>query len=59
MNAAAELTGLGIPITARLDVVEQLRKHADAVAKLYAHLFLGDLAPSTRSPARRPVAAGL
>lgn len=43
MNAAAELTGLGIPITRSLDVVEQLRKHADAVAKLYVDLFLGEI----------------
>ena len=43
MNAAAELTGLGIPINRSLDVVEQLRKHADAVAKLYVDLFLGEI----------------
>ncbi|MEQ3553089.1 MerR family transcriptional regulator [Pseudonocardia nematodicida] len=43
MNAAAELTGLGIPIGRSLDVVEQLRKHADGVAKLYVDLFLGEI----------------
>ncbi|WP_344020553.1 MerR family transcriptional regulator [Pseudonocardia kongjuensis] len=43
MTAAAELTGLGIPINRSLDVVEQVRKHADAVAKLYVDLFLGEI----------------
>lgn len=43
MNAAADLTGLGIPVSRSLDVVEQLRKHADGVAKIYVELFLGEI----------------
>ena len=43
MTAAADLTGLGIPISRSLDVVEQLRKHADGIAKLYVELFLGEI----------------
>lgn len=43
MNAAADLTGLGIPIERSLDVVEQMRKHADGIAKTYVDLFLGEI----------------
>ncbi|MDQ4117790.1 MAG: MerR family transcriptional regulator [Actinomycetota bacterium] len=43
MNAAADLTGLGIPVERSLDVVEQLRKHADGIAKIYVELFLGEV----------------
>lgn len=43
MTAAEDLTGLGIPIERSLDVVEQLRKHADGIAKLYVELFLGEV----------------
>jgi DNA-binding transcriptional MerR regulator len=43
MNAASDLTGLGIPVERSLDVVEQLRKHADGIAKIYVDLFLGEI----------------
>ena len=43
MEAAAGLRGLGIPLGRALDVVEQLRKHADGIAKLYVELFLGEV----------------
>lgn len=43
MTAAADLSGLGIPIAKSLDVVEQMRKHADGIAKIYVDLFLGEI----------------
>ena len=43
MSAAADLHALGIPLARSLDVVEQLRKHADGIAKLYVDLFLGEV----------------
>ena len=43
MESAAGLRGLGIPLGRALDVVEQLRKHADGIAKIYVELFLGEV----------------
>jgi DNA-binding transcriptional MerR regulator len=43
MDAAHDLFGLGIPLGRSLDVVEQLRKHADGIAKIYVDLFLGEV----------------
>ncbi len=43
MGAAQEMVDLGIPLSRSLDVVEQLRKHADGIAKLYVELFLGEV----------------
>jgi DNA-binding transcriptional MerR regulator len=43
MGAAAAMVDLGIPLNRSLDVVEQLRKHADGIAKLYVELFLGEV----------------
>jgi hypothetical protein len=34
---------MGIPLTRSLDVVEQLRKHAEGIAKLYVELFLNQV----------------
>jgi DNA-binding transcriptional MerR regulator len=42
-RAGAELTRLGIPITTRLDVQEQLFKHADGVAAVFVKLFLDQI----------------
>jgi DNA-binding transcriptional MerR regulator len=43
MGAAQSMVDLGIPPARALDVVEQLRKHADGIAKLYVELFLGEV----------------
>jgi DNA-binding transcriptional MerR regulator len=43
MAAAQTMVDMGIPLTRSLDVVEQLRKHADGIAKLYVDLFLGEV----------------
>ena len=39
-RASAELAALGIPAEAALEVAAQLRKHSDAVAKVFAALFI-------------------
>jgi DNA-binding transcriptional MerR regulator len=39
-RASAELAALGIPAETALDVAAQLRKHSDAVAKVFAGLFI-------------------
>ncbi|WP_051342665.1 MerR family transcriptional regulator [Pseudonocardia spinosispora] len=43
MGVAQSMVGMGIPLTRSLDVVEQLRKHADGIAKIYVELFLGEV----------------
>ena len=43
MSAAQSMVDMGIPMSRSLDVVEQLRKHADGIAKLYVELFLGEI----------------
>ncbi|MBW0117103.1 MerR family transcriptional regulator [Pseudonocardia abyssalis] len=43
MSAAQAMTEMGIPMTRSLDVVEQLRQHADGIAKIYVDLFLGEV----------------
>jgi len=43
MGVAQSMVELGIPLTRSLDVVEQLRKHADGIAKIYVELFLGEV----------------
>lgn len=43
VRAAQDLVGLGVPLTRSLDVVEQLRRHADGIAKLYVQLFLDEV----------------
>ncbi|MFC4947940.1 MerR family transcriptional regulator [Pseudonocardia sp. GCM10023141] len=43
MDVAHDLVGLGIPIGRSLDVVEQLRRHADGIARIYVDLFLGEV----------------
>lgn len=43
MAAAQAMTEMGIPMTRSLDVVEQLRQHADGIAKVYVDLFLGEV----------------
>lgn len=43
MAAAQSMVDMGIPMNRSLDVVEQLRKHADGIAKLYVELFLGEI----------------
>jgi hypothetical protein len=43
MGAAQSMVDLGIPLASSLDVIEQLRKHADGIAKLYVELFLGEV----------------
>lgn len=43
MGTAQEMLDLGIPMARSLDVVEQLRKHADGIAKIYVDLFLGEV----------------
>lgn len=43
MAAAQAMTEMGIPMTRSLDVVEQLRHHADGIAKVYVDLFLGEV----------------
>lgn len=57
-RAGAELATLGIPAKTALDVAATLRKHADAVAKLFVELFIRELwkpfeaegRPETRLP---------
>lgn len=43
VRVAADLHELGIPPARMLEVIEQLRKHADAIAKIYVELFLGEI----------------
>lgn len=43
MAAAQAMTEMGIPMARSLDVVEQLRQHADGIAKVYVDLFLGEV----------------
>lgn len=43
MAAAQAMTDMGIPMSRSLDVVDQLRRHADGIAKLYVDLFLGEV----------------
>jgi DNA-binding transcriptional MerR regulator len=43
MGSAQAMVDMGIPLGRSLDVVEQLRKHADGIAKLYVELFLGEV----------------
>jgi len=43
MGAAQSMVDMGIPLAKSLDVVEQLRKHADGIAKIYVELFLGEV----------------
>jgi len=43
MGVAQSMVEMGIPLTRSLDVVEQLRKHADGIAKVYVELFLGEV----------------
>ena len=43
VRVGADLVQLGIPIARSLDVVEQLRRHADGIAKVYVQLFLDEI----------------
>lgn len=43
MGTAQEMLELGIPLNRSLDVVDQLRRHADGIAKIYVDLFLGEI----------------
>ncbi|GAA2540433.1 MerR family transcriptional regulator [Pseudonocardia hydrocarbonoxydans] len=43
MAAAQAMTEMGIPMSRSLDVVDQLRQHADGIAKVYVDLFLGEV----------------
>ncbi len=43
VGVAQTMVGMGIPLSRSLDVVEQLRKHAGGIAKLYVDLFLGEV----------------
>jgi DNA-binding transcriptional MerR regulator len=43
MGAAQSMVDMGIPLVKALDVVEQLRKHADGIAKTYVELFLAEV----------------
>lgn len=43
MEVAHDLAELGIPLARSLDVVEQLRKHAEGIARVYVDLFLGEV----------------
>jgi DNA-binding transcriptional MerR regulator len=43
MSAARSMVDMGVPIGRALDVVEQLRKHADGIAKTYVELFLAEV----------------
>ncbi|MBB6373292.1 DNA-binding transcriptional MerR regulator [Pseudonocardia eucalypti] len=43
VNVARSMVDMGIPLNRALDVVEQLRKHADGIAKTYVELFLGEV----------------
>lgn len=43
VQAGQSLVELGIPIEKSLDVVAQLRRHADGVAKTYVQLFLDEV----------------
>ena len=57
-RAGAELATLGIPAKTALDVAATLRKHADAVAKVFVELFIREVwkpfeeegRPETRLP---------
>jgi DNA-binding transcriptional MerR regulator len=40
MRAGAELAALGVSARAALDVVARMRRHADAVAKLFVEIFI-------------------
>lgn len=40
MRAGADLVALGVPLSAALDVFEQLRRHTDAIAATFTRLFL-------------------
>ena len=42
-RAGAELVSLGIPTERGLDVVEELRQHADGVAQAFVDLFLDEV----------------
>ena len=42
-RAAQSLVELGIPVENSLDVAEQLRRHADGIAKTYVQLFLDEV----------------
>lgn len=43
VESAQAMVGMGISLNRSLDVVEQLRKHADGIAKIYVELFLGEV----------------
>jgi DNA-binding transcriptional MerR regulator len=43
MNVARTMVDMGIPLARALDVVEQLGKHADGIAKTYVELFLAEV----------------
>lgn len=43
VGVGESLVGLGIPIARSLDVVTQLRRHADGIAKIYVQLFLDEV----------------
>ncbi|HEX4250871.1 MAG TPA: MerR family transcriptional regulator [Pseudonocardia sp.] len=43
MGVAQSMVEMGIPLTRSLDVLEELRKHADGIAKIYVELFLGEV----------------
>ncbi len=43
VGAGAALAGLGIPLERSLDVVTQLRRHADGIARLYVQVFLDEV----------------
>jgi len=43
MGVAQAMVEMGIPLTRSLDVIEQLRKHAEGIAKLYVELFLNQV----------------
>jgi len=57
-RAGAELAALGIPASTALDVASMLRKHSDAVAKVFVELFIREIwkpfeaegRPETRLP---------
>ena len=42
-RASAELAAVGIPAETALDVASELRKHSDAVAKVFVGLFIGQI----------------
>lgn len=43
VGVGADLVQLGIPIARSLDVVAQLRRHADGIARTYVQLFLDEI----------------